>query len=583
MKNQAYSKKNVYKNSRRRQLRQDLSVFVRLFPWWVAFALFMGIATTAFIFQWAYNRVVSPPLSYVRAVYAVLNMIGFQVAFTDIPSESRLDIFFVIVPLIGIPLLLLFGARILNILRIFFIRSERGQVWQETLAATQERPIVICGLENHVGYRVASQLLDHRRAVVGIEADPGPLVDELIEQGMPVIFGPLRNEDVLRSAGVGRAPVVLTCMHDDLDNIAAMYHIRALNSRARIVLRLFEDEITEELQSTFGIDAIISRSAIAAQAFSHAATGVQIFETFELEGSDYILAKATLGHASELSGCTLHSLEADQETRILCLYREGKLYVKPAPEAELRAGDTLFFIIDATKLTELSAMMTADEEKSILVCGVGHTGYRIISALLSLGRSVVVLDFEPSLLTHELEKRGVRVIYGDYRQPSVQEEAGIREACAIITCTENDMYNFEALLCARELNPRIRMLMRFFDEELGHYLQEAFGINETFSTSALASPAFVSAALQIHRAQPALYTHEQYFVTRVSVEATSQLVRQPISLLADSDKLLVLAIVREGVIYILPKTDVRFAPGDEFVVLAVQSELRDLASLDRAP
>lgn len=69
-------------------LRAGPPVLRKLFPWRIGLALVAGITTTATIFQQAYLNVYNlarAEFSYVKAVYAVLNMATFQVSFADKP------------------------------------------------------------------------------------------------------------------------------------------------------------------------------------------------------------------------------------------------------------------------------------------------------------------------------------------------------------------------------------------------------------------------------------------------------------------------------------------------------------------
>lgn len=76
----------------RRSVRQDLRVFRRLFPWRTGALLIAGVALMAALYAQAHNRL-EGPLSYIKAVYAILNMIAFQVSFADMPANPALDIF----------------------------------------------------------------------------------------------------------------------------------------------------------------------------------------------------------------------------------------------------------------------------------------------------------------------------------------------------------------------------------------------------------------------------------------------------------------------------------------------------------
>ena len=442
-----------------RQFRQDLRVLARLFPWNVSAVLVVGIALTAVLFEGTYNHTLIPGdvrITYVKAVYAVLNMVAFQVSFADIPSSPALDVYFVIIPLIGIPLLLAFGVNILNILRIFFVRGERGQLWQEALADTVEHPIVVCGL-GRVGYRIANQLLDLGQPVIGIDTTTSPLVTALIERDMPFIAGDIHDKDVLHRAGVPRAQTVLVCTNQDLVNIEAVFHIREMNPEARVVLRLFEDSIADEIQNTFDVKAVISRSAVAATAFAHAAIGMEVLETFALNDHTYFLTKLTLEHTSPLIGRPLGATADACDVTVVCLHRAGRMFVEPDEEMALRDGDTLFVFAEMERAGELARKREGNGASAagpILVCGIRHTGYRVVNALLNLHQPVIALDFEADVLAEHLHERDVPIIYGNFRQHAVLERAGIRAAAALIACSEDDMVNFETLLRARELESR---------------------------------------------------------------------------------------------------------------------------------
>ncbi len=566
-----------------RQFCQDLRVFTRLFPWKVSAVLVVGVALTALLFEETYNHSLMPgdiPITYVKSVYAVLNMIAFQVTFADMPDSPALDIYFVIVPLIGIPLLLAFGLNILNILRVFFVRGERGQAWQEALAATVERPIVVCGL-GRVGYRVAGQLLDLGQPVVGIDATTSPLVTILIERGMPCIIGDVHDKEVLRRAGVPRAQAVLACTNQDLVNIEVVFHVRELNPQARIVLRLFEDSIADEIQETFDVKAVISRSAVAAAAFAHAAIGMDVLETFDLKGHTYFLTKLTLDPTSPLVGTQLGATADAYDVTVVCLERAGQICVEPENETRLQAGDTLFVFAEMERAGELARKRRDDAAtKPILVCGIQHTGYRVVNALLALRQPVVALNFAPEALVEQLHGRGVPVIYGDFRQHAVLEQAGLRAAGALVACSEDDMVNFETLLRARELVPGLRVVMRIFEESLGEQLRRAFAIDAVYSTSAIAAPLFVAEALNMHVVQPVTVSGAQFgapqSIAHLTVEAGSRLDRAIITALTREENLTVLLHIRGDEVHIPPDPTCILTPDDEIVVLASEDKLRGL-------
>ncbi len=564
-----------------RTFLQDARVFVRLFPWRVALTLALGVAVLALGFMVAYNRVETPPLSYIKAVFAVLNMSLLQVDYSDMPSDPHLDLFFVLTPMVGIPLFLLFGVNMVELVRVFFVRSERGPLWQTALAATTSHPVVLCGL-GRVGYRIALPLLELDIPVVGIDTTPTPLIQALIDRGMPVLIGDVRSEAVLRQAGVERARAVIVCTDQDLVNLEAAFHIRELNPRARVVLRLFEDELSDALQKTTRLAAVLSRSAVAAIAFAHAAAGVQVLETFDLDGSTYLLARLPLRSDSPLLGHPLSEIAEMQDISVVCLLRKGKLTIEPAGDTLLCNEDALI-VFSSPKCLEALAeghalgVTPPGAHRPILVSGLGHTGYRIAQQLRASGHPVVGITAKRDRLQEQLKEKAVRVIVGDGRLPSVLRDAGVEQAAALIACDEDDMHNIQTALRARELNPHIRIVVRIFEEELGRRLQETFAFDAVYSTSMIAAPAFLDAALDLRVAQPVeSLTGHDYLLASLPIQPQSPLRGVLISTLHDEPNLTVLLLTREGRALIPPPLDVRLRARDELVVLASREKLGSL-------
>ena len=68
-------------------------------------------------------------------------------------------------------------------------------------------------------------------------------------------------------------------------------------------------------------------------------------------------------------------------------------------------------------------------------------------------------------------------------------------AAALVLTADADLANVHAALSARELNPSVRIVIRLFDAELGAHLPKLLPNAVALSSSALAAPGFVSAAL----------------------------------------------------------------------------------------
>ncbi len=146
----------------------------------------------------------------------------------------------------------------------------------------------------------------------------------------------------------------------------------------------------------------------------------------------------------------------------------------------------------ATATNENDAGGHADH---VIVCGMGHVGYRIVRLLTRLGfrGSIIALDVKADWRA-EVEP-GFSVIVGDARDDALLRKAGIERARAILAVTNDDLANVSIALDAQRLNPGISITARIFDLDLAGHLEPALKIDRALSASALAVPAFVAAAL----------------------------------------------------------------------------------------
>lgn len=560
-----------------------MRVFAHLFPWQVTTALLAGLITTAFLFDLAYEYWEGKEISSIKSLFAVINMTFFQLTYADMPTNSYLDVFPVIVPLVGLPLFSLFGLRIIKIIRIFFVRRERGPEWQEALVqSTITNHIVICGL-GRVGYRVARRLaFDYGKPLVGINDTQSGLVEDLLVAGLPVILGDTVHEEVLKKAGIERARVVVVCTDKDWINLSTAAHIRKLNRQARIVLRLFEDELQEDIKTSFTVDSVISRSAVAAMTFTYAAIGGQIVETFELAERTYVLAQVPLGPTSPMLGRTIGEVAEEQDVTVVCHNRGPVLTVQPAPDTRLSVNDNLFVFTTVAEMIELieygvrhHTISPSPHQGPILVCGLGHTGYRVATNLLNLGCQVVALDFEAGRLSSRLSELDVPLKFGDLRWNSILTEADIMQATAIVACAEDDLTNLQVILRARKLNPTIRVVMRIFDDRLSDQLRQTFGAHAVYSTSALATPDFVAAALDRTNIRFVDVGGMVQTIARLQVKLAG-LKDVLISELHGEEGLTVLLHARDSQVNIPPQQETHLQVGDEIVVLASEAKLAEL-------
>ncbi|MBA2720484.1 MAG: potassium channel protein [Chloroflexi bacterium] len=131
----------------------------------------------------------------------------------------------------------------------------------------------------------------------------------------------------------------------------------------------------------------------------------------------------------------------------------------------------------------------------VVVCGLDHLGLRTIEELRLGDETVVGIGSAESVVEAGERLVGVTLVAGDPRREAVLRAASVQSAVAIVLTGDDDLANVHAALAAQDLNPAIRIVLRMFDPELGNHIEALFPNAVALSSSALAAPGFVSAAL----------------------------------------------------------------------------------------
>jgi Trk K+ transport system NAD-binding subunit len=105
--------------------------------------------------------------------------------------------------------------------------------------------------------------------------------------------------------------------------------------------------------------------------------------------------------------------------------------------------------------------MPAAKDARVLVCGMGHVGYRVARLLRRLGTTVVVIGENlKAEWARTLTSGGASVVAGDPTDDGILEQARLDETTALIGATDSDLTNLEIALDARRLRPEPGTLAR---------------------------------------------------------------------------------------------------------------------------
>jgi hypothetical protein len=138
----------------------------------------------------------------------------------------------------------------------------------------------------------------------------------------------------------------------------------------------------------------------------------------------------------------------------------------------------------------------------VILCGLNELGYQTLEELHRLSEEVVVVARAPSEeFADRARALGVTLVDGNYRHEQALRSARAHRAAALVITEDDDVGNVHAALVAHDLNPRLRIRLRMFNQELGRRVQLLFRDCQVLDAAAIAVPAFVSAALHRDRQQ----------------------------------------------------------------------------------
>jgi Trk K+ transport system NAD-binding subunit len=187
------------------------------------------------------------------------------------------------------------------------------------------------------------------------------------------------------------------------------------------------------------------------------------------------------------------------------------------------------FIVSRRIEQSLGIQRATDMQNHVIVTGLDNVGfgYRVIEGLVKRGQPVIVMERDDQNRFIPLVRGlGVTVILGDSRLQESLQRVNVTQASCIVIVSSEDMVNLETALAARSLRKDIRVVLRLFDRNLADKIEQAFGIEIASSTSAVAAPSFIAAALK-YQVVTSFYIRRQVFiVVRLNIEANGKLYGQ---------------------------------------------------------
>lgn len=237
-------------------------------------------------------------------------------------------------------------------------------------------------------------------------------------------------------------------------------------------------------------------------------------------------------------------------------------------------GSLLFNRRARNKEWEMAVASTMNNH--IVLVGLGHLGYRVAQKLHEMGKSVVIVELKATQHTVIAARAmGIPIIEEDARNPTALDGANIKDARTIILASQDDSMNLQIALKARSLNPKIQVVIRIFDEDFAHALQEQFGFI-AMSATEMAAPVFAAAAAGADVTNPISIEGQQLSLARMTISPSSQLANKTVGYVEDNYHLNIILLRHDHQSEMHP-TDTRpLHEGDTLAVLGGPEQLRQL-------
>ena len=237
-------------------------------------------------------------------------------------------------------------------------------------------------------------------------------------------------------------------------------------------------------------------------------------------------------------------------------------------------GSAIFNRKTRNKEWEMAVASTLN--KHTILVGLGHLGYRVALKLHEMGEQLVVIEFiSDSDTVASIQKLGVPVIHEDATRPASLEAANIRDARTIILASQNDAMNLQIALKARSLNPKIQVVIRIFDEDFAHALQQQFGFI-ALSATEMAAPVFAAAATGTDITNPISVEGQLLGMARITITSTSAIATKTVGYVEDNYHLNVVLLSHDHQSEMHPTDRSQLHAGDTLAILGGPEQLHRL-------
>ncbi len=299
-------------------------------------------------------------LSAFDALYQTVTTVT-TIGFKEVGEFTTADrAFTIVVALAGVGTALYTFTAVLEVLVEGHLSDLFGRRRMQSRIAGLSGHVIVCGW-GRVGRTIGQFLAGAGRELVVVDRD----LDRLARTDAPYVVGDATDDDILASAGLARASVLVAALDADAANLYVTLSARAVRPDLFIVARARVPGAEAKLLQA-GADRVVNPQHIGGARMAALALQPHVADFLDVvmhDGSlEFRLGEVTVPEGSALAGSTIRDAAVRERTGALVLaVRDpaGAFSLNPGPEDRLEVGQVLIVIGTRTQLDALTALMSA--------------------------------------------------------------------------------------------------------------------------------------------------------------------------------------------------------------------------------
>jgi trk system potassium uptake protein TrkA len=449
--------------------------------------------------------------------------------------------------------------------------------------------VVICGA-GQVGFSIARYLSAEGNDVTVIDQSPDLIgkVNESLD--VQAIVGHASHPDVLESAGVSDADMIIAVTFADEVNMVACQIAHSIFNVPTKIARIRQQSYLEPMwadlfsRDHMPIDVIISPELEVARAISRRLAVPGAFDMIPLADDRVRVIGVRCGENCPVINTPLRQLTGlfpDLNISIVGIARGEDAFV-PHSADQMFAGDEVYFVADTQHVPRALATFGHEERQEALrritIIGGGNIG-------LNLARYVEEMENVTGRIIEHDNARARRIVpmlhdtqvtHGDALDTAILEETNIQNADTVVSVSNDDETNILASLLAKRYG--VERTIALVNRDTYTPLVTTLGIDVLVNPRAIT----VSTILQhIRRGRiRSVHSLRDGFAEVIEAEAleTSPLVGAPLSEISLPPDVIIGAIVRDGEVIIARSTSV-IESGDRVILLSAAHSVKKVEKM----